>query len=129
MDMARAVVHAVMGWKAKPFGLLAEERHLVVEDAAGIAGCAAACACCRETRTLERLGARSDGRQRDQSPAVGRQHAPSPLCRDGAWFHLVDPEDWLEIDLDQFVGEFLLLEERQQRRIAVDRALVEVAAD
>ena len=38
-------------------------------------------------------------------------------------------DDRLEVHLDQLVGEILLLQELEERRIAVDRALVEVAAD
>ena len=47
---------------------------------------------------------------------------PAVLCGERA-------DDRLEVDLDQLVGEVLLAEELEQRRVAVDRALVEVAAD
>ena len=38
-------------------------------------------------------------------------------------------DDRLERDLRELVGELLLAQEVEQRRIAVDRGLVEVAAD
>ena len=101
-----------MGRKAEAPRFLPQERELVVEHVARIARRAGARADRRHARAVQ-LVLRRDRHERDD-----------PLRR-----HRLGPDDRLEEDLRELVREVLLFEELEERRIAVDGALVEIAPD
>jgi hypothetical protein len=81
-------MHTVWRWEAVSAGLLAEERHFLVDEVTGVADArfgAAAGAGTRHTRAGQRLSVGADDRQRnDALRCLG----------------LARLDDWLEIDLD-----------------------------
>src|SRR5262249_52767434 len=114
VNLARAHVDAVHGREAPLRGLVAKEGHLLVEEVAVVADARHARSRRRHARAAERLAVGRDGRQGNQALGPGR---------------LRRLDDWLEGDLRELVGELLLAEEIEQRGIALDGILVEVAAD
>jgi len=71
VDLARAHVHAIGRRKAALLRLLAEKRHLVVDEIAGVAHAADASAGRRHARAVERLAFAADRGERDD--ALGRR--------------------------------------------------------
>ena len=114
VDLARSHMHAVHRWKAAPHRFLAQIRHLLVEEVAVVAGTRHAGPGRRHARAAERLPVRADRGQCECAFHLGG---------------LRRLDDWLERDLGELVGEVLLAQEVEQRGVAVDRLLVEVAAD
>ena len=119
VHVARAVVDAVGRGEAVPLGFLAQERHLVVERIARVAGR------CRRPRRPTSCTCRSSGLPSVRRPGSAAG-CPCALRRCAG----LGADDRLEVDLDELVGEVLLAcRNSSSAGIAVDRALVEVAAD
>src|SRR5258708_36524152 len=113
VHVARAVVHAVVRRKSVALGLFAEKRHLVVDEIAVVAGGSAARTCRCHTGAVQHLVALADRNERNHAFQPGRFRA----------------DHRLEVHLHQLVGEVLLAEELHQRRVTVDRPLLEIPAD
>ena len=121
VHVARAVVHAVGRREAVPLGLLAQERHLVVEEVAGVARRAPPPA------PADVMHVPPSGFARAVAPTgvSGSMPLPAAARTLGSGLRTIG----LKLTLTSLSAKSCSLQEIEQRRVAVDRALVEVAAD